>query len=383
MKRLIILSLVMLFLGMFPLTANAKENISLKTVDTLRVGLKKISKEKLTLTTKGGYLLNGIKIESGEKLEFSLNKSKINFRGNNYDAITIKPQDNDNRIIINYGKHEHLFNGSFEIRNSKGKILPINIVSVEDYVEGVLPYEMSSEYPLEALKAQAVSARNYALTSLNKHRNEKFDVCDGVHCQVYKGNRKNCDKIETAVRETKGEILTHEGNIVKAFFYASNGGYTESSKNVWKSDYSYLVSKKDEYDTYKWDSKRPFTSLEIEGFLKKRGYLSHNDKFKGIGKITTNSSGRNSEVEILYKQNGQNKVKHLLGEQPRIAFSLKSSMFDIDYNAHNDTYTFKGKGYGHGVGMSQYGARKRAEQGQNYRSILNFYYQGSKLQKIK
>lgn len=384
MKKIFILSLLMIMLGVFNSTAKAAEDISttdaMKHVDFLRVGLKKISGKKINLKTQGEYLLNNLNIKDGEKIELSLSENKVYYKEKAYNTVDIKPKASTSRILIVYGKKTHTFSGSFEIRPNKGKLLPINIVSIEDYVEGVLPYEMSSTYPIEALKAQAVSARNYAISSLNKHRNEKFDVCDGIHCQVYKGTVEGSESIRKAVKETKGEILTHNNKVVRAFFYASNGGHTESSKNVWNSDYSYLVSKPDEFDNYKWNKK--YTSSEIESILKRKGYISRYDTFKKIGAVSTNNSGRNSKIQIVYlNSNGEEKIKNLVGEQPRIVFSLKSSMFDVNYS--NSEYSFAGKGFGHGVGMSQYGARNRAEKGHNYKDILSFYYPNTKIQDIK
>ncbi|KMT22619.1 SpoIID/LytB domain-containing protein [Clostridium cylindrosporum] len=383
MKKYIILGVMTLFLGLSTIEVNASVMAEDSKVNMLRVGLKRVSGKTLTLTTKGKYSLNNIELSSGEELRFKSSGSKIIYKGKSYDVLKLMPKQRSSRILINYGKEEHVFSGSFEVRNINGEILPINILSIEEYVEGVLPYEMSSSYPLEALKAQAVAARNYAISNLEKHKNQKFDVCDGIHCQVYKGKVKACDNIKTAVEKTSGEILKHKNDIVKAFFYSSNGGHTESSKNVWKSDYSYLISQRDEYDTYKWGKDETFTNIEIEAKLKQKGYISKNDIFKGIGKVKTNSSGRNSEIEVIYKSsNGEEKIKTLEGEEPRIVFSLKSSMFYIEYNKEKNTYTFKGRGFGHGVGMSQYGATKRAEKGHNYKEILKFYYPNTKLQSI-
>ena len=383
MRRIFAISLILTFLFSTNVLASEYKTSNTKQEEKyLRIGLKSKTQKEFTLKINGEYKINEIKIKDKEELKFLAIGNKVKFKEKNYDVLKIKPLNSNSKIIIKYGQKEHSFSGAFEIKNSRGEILPINIVSVEEYVKGVLPYEMAEYYPLEALKAQAVSARNYAISSINKHKNEGFDVCDKVHCQVYKGIVDVYSKIQTAVNETKGEILKHNGDIVRAFFYASNGGYTESSKNVWNSEYSYLVSKKDEFDTYKWDKSKSYTKSELESMLKKRGYLSKGDKFKSIGKVVTNSSGRNSEIEIIYiASNGSEKVKTLTKEQPRIALSLKSSMFTVSFNEEENKYVFIGKGYGHGVGMSQYGAKNRAKQGHTYKEILNFYYPNTNIEK--
>lgn len=382
MKRIFTISLMlMLLFSVNALASEHKTSNATKEEKYLRIGLKSKVEKKFTLKISGEYKLNEIKVKDNEILEFLAVENKVRFKEKNYDYIKLKHLSSSSKVIIKYGEKEHEFSGDFEIKNSRGEILPINIVSIEKYVKGVLPYEMAEYYPLEALKAQAVSARNYAISSIDKHKNENFDVCDKVHCQVYKGENGVSSKIQTAVSKTKGEVLKYNGNIVCAFFYASNGGYTESSKNVWNSDYSYLVSKKDEFDTYKWDKNKSYTKEQLDTMLKKRGYLSKNDKFKSIGNVVTNSSGRNSKIEIVYvSSNGSEKIKTLSKEQPRIAFSLKSSMFTVTFNEKENKYIFTGKGYGHGVGMSQYGAKNRAEKGHTYKEILNFYYPNTSLE---
>ncbi|MEG0371438.1 MAG: SpoIID/LytB domain-containing protein [Clostridium sp.] len=384
MRKIIILSLIILLIGASAIEVNAaqargNDNDPLM-VKFLRVGLKKASGKTLRLTINGEFKLKDRIISDKSEMVISIQKDKLYYDRQIFDVIELKPQDSNSNIIINYGKVSHSFTGSFEIRPSKGKVLPINIVPIEEYVEGVLPYEMASSYPLEALKAQAVTARNYAISSITKHRNEKFDVCDTIHCQVYKGKIKHSDKIENAVKQTRGEILTYNNQIVKAFFYSSNGGYIESSKNIWNSNHTYLRARKDEFDTFEWEKSKKLRPNEIESILKKKGYITKNDNFEKIGKISTNDSGRNSEIEVLCRDyKGKEKVVTLDGEEPRIAFSLKSSMYSIEYNQNENVYVFDGRGYGHGVGMSQLGAKKRAEEGHSYKDILGFYYPDTKL----
>ncbi|WNX86556.1 SpoIID/LytB domain-containing protein [Agathobaculum sp. NTUH-O15-33] len=142
--------------------------------------------------------------------------------------------------------------GDFVYRKaSNGNVAVINYVGLEDYVKGVLPYEVSADWPIEALKAQAVCARSFALGTLDKHASYGFDVCNTTNCQVYKGANLATDNSDHAVDQTKGEYLTYGGKLAVGYFFSSDGGATEDAKNVWGGDYPYLKGKIDPYEDVK------------------------------------------------------------------------------------------------------------------------------------
>ena len=169
------------------------------------------------------------------------------------------------------------WNGDFVYRNaSNGKIAVINYVGVEDYVKGVIPYEVNVSWPSEALKAQAVCARSYALGTLNKHASFGFDLCNTTNCQVYKGANLATSASDKAVDDTKGEYLTYNGNLIVGYFFSSDGGATEDAVNVWGGDYPYLKGKVDPYEDVdnayngKWSV--TLTAAEIKTKLIDAGY---------------------------------------------------------------------------------------------------------------
>ena len=126
----------------------------------------------------------------------------------------------------------YYYNGAFEFRRlSGGDITFLNTLPLSDYLKGVLPYEMNGDWPLEALKAQALCARSYVLYNLGRHSN--YDICNSTHCQVYYGTAKETELVRQAVEETKNEVVTYQGKVVSTYYFSSSGGYTESAKNVW------------------------------------------------------------------------------------------------------------------------------------------------------
>ncbi|MEF9934220.1 SpoIID/LytB domain-containing protein [Clostridium sp.] len=383
MKKIFIIYMVVFLMALFiePAYAfNSDVKESGLDVKEVRVGLKGLASSKLTLTINGEYTVNNKRVKD-QVVTITYKNKKLLYNGSLESVIDIKPSSKESYISAKYKGASHNFEGRFIIRPSKGEVLPINLVSIESYIKGVLPYEMSSSYPVEALKAQAVSARNYAVTSIDKHRNEKFDVCDGIHCQVYKGVHRDCPKIEGAVESTRGEVLMEGDDVVKAFFYSSNGGVTESSKDVWNSEFSYLLSQVDKFDTDKWT--RELSTKDIDKILKKKGYLKSYEEFKGVKNVVKGEGGRVKSLVLNINQENKS-VKNLVidREGTRIALGLKSNYYNITFNKSSSTYTIVGGGFGHGVGLSQLGAKNRALNGQGYRDILSFYYKGTNIKKI-
>ena len=171
------------------------------------------------------------------------------------------------------------YNGAFQYARRGGeKLTVVNYVTIEDYVKGILPYEMSNSWPLEALKAQALCARTYALSSLNRHNSAGFDLCTTEHCQVYRGRDRTNANTDRAVEETAGMYVTYNGELTQTFYAASNGGASESSGNVWTQSLPYLQGVIDPYEAYiaanipnyYWTI--TYTPAEITQRLRNRGY---------------------------------------------------------------------------------------------------------------
>ncbi|WP_179122292.1 SpoIID/LytB domain-containing protein [Caloramator quimbayensis] len=349
----------------------------------LRIGLENMSSNSLQITLNGDYKFNDNIMLSGTSHVLNINIDKINMDGIDYDGIVLIPQNKDNTLTLKAGLKTYSYIGTIEFTIKSGNIVPINIVNIEDYLKGVVPYEMSNSYPLEALKAQAVAARNYAIANIGKHKDRGYDLCDTTDCQVYRGYNSNYNNSAKAVEDTRGIVLLYNEKLVDGYYAASNGGYTEDSSNIWSKAEPYLKTKIDEFDNENWPyGDMSFKSSDIDLKLKSKGYIKSDCSFLRIdlSSIKKYDSARVASIDVIYKDmNGIEQRLTFTKDRARTFLSLPSSMYDVTYDESIDTYTFKGKGYGHGIGMSQIGAKNRAIAGQNYDSILNFYYDGTYL----
>ena len=261
----------------------------------------------------------------------------------------------------------------------------IETMALEDYVRGVLAAEMPADFPLEALKAQAVAARTYALYCAEGHKHGGADVCTRFSCcqawqdeqtlrEQWGADYERCaDRLRSAAAETEGQILTWEGAPVFAAFHSSSAGATEDCGEVWNPR-PYLVS-----------VPTPETAETVPGFLSslRCGALDFRDTvlsarpeadFSGaeeswLGELRRDGSGRVASMVI-----GGTEIR---GTELRSLFSLRSTAFTLDYK--EGEFVFTVAGFGHGVGMSQYGARIMAEEGSDYKTILAHYYPGTVL----
>jgi stage II sporulation protein D len=258
-------------------------------------------------------------------------------------------------------------------------------LDLEDYVKGVVSGEMPESFELEALKAQSIAARTYALAKI-EHLGGKpcglhpdADICDTVHCQVYKNKENNLSsKIEQAVNSTKGEVLNYGGKpITSPLFFSSSGGRTEDSAQVFSSALPYLKG----VDSPGEDKEPRITTVNIPitDFVNKinKEYtdskLSASQVKKQIQILKNNSGGTVDDIKL-----GKETIK---GRKFRELFNLKSANFKLNFSEKSVEITCIGSG--HGVGMSQYGANNMAKAGSNYKDILTHYYQGTEVSKIK
>lgn len=365
-------------LSLFTATTYAN---TIEIPSTLKVGLKSVQASSLKVTLQGPYKVNNSSISS-KSLTFTVKSGQIEYNGSLYSEIVITPTSNSSRVLIESSGKVNTYKGDFSLKVSNGTILPINLISMQDYLKGVLPYEISNSYPLEAIKSQAIVSRTFAMTNLNKHKSEGINLCDTTNCQVYKGESASASNIEKGVDETNNKILTYNGKAASVTFGASNGGFTESSLNIWGSNTAYLPAQADAYDNYVWPENKEYKTSQIDSMLKAKSHLKSTEKFIKFGKLEKNSSGRVSSMEVIYRDSTGTKSKNLVKEEPRWAFSLRSMRFDVVYSQANDTYTFSGSGYGHGVGMSQRGMKARAEDGHKAENIVLFYFPGTKLETL-
>lgn len=258
------------------------------------------------------------------------------------------------------------------IYRSNGSVINLNMT---DYLIGVVSSEMPASFNLEALKAQSVLARTYALKA--KQTGKK--LTDTVSTQSYIdidqmknkwGNSFNTyyNKIKNAVENTNGEYLSYNGNYIEALYHSTNNGKTESSFDVFGNYYPYLISVSSEYDKNASSYLRTI-NMPLDTISNKLGLNLNNDSVISI--LSYTDGGNIKEININGNNFSGKKVRELLG--------LRSADFDISISDNNANITTRG--YGHGVGMSQYGANGMANAGYGYKDILSHYYPGTTLTK--
>ena len=272
------------------------------------------------------------------------------------------------------------YRGSLELRHRGAGLTAVNIVPVDDYLLSVVPEEMPTDWPAEALKAQSVAARSFALKSRGRHAAEGYDLCTTTHCQLYKGIASEKTASTAAVRATRGEVLTYGGQPIEALFHTDSGGMTESSEDVWGSHVPYLRAVRDTpLGTMPWS--KTVSTANLEQKLAAKGYAIGRLRAielspLAIGRAAKDrtASGRVRAMTVT----GTKGSVTLSGTAWRSLLGLKSALFDAKLT--KDTVTFTGFGAGHGLGISQWGAERMAVGGASYADILHHYYTGVTLQ---
>jgi stage II sporulation protein D len=255
--------------------------------------------------------------------------------------------------------------GKIKASLSHGNIELINIIDLEQYIMGVVMSEAGPSVPDNFYKVQAIICRTYAIKNLDKHLSEGYNLCDDVHCQVYKGMHHWNENIEIAVEVTEGLIITDPDTVpIIAAFHSNSGGETQGSEKVWLTPAPYLKAVLDPFSigqpNEKWEV--VISTEEWLDYLKKNGFT--------IGKkIDYKRFEFTPQHRTRYYQVGDKKLEF---RKIREDWNLKSSFFSVVLK--NDAFLLKGKGYGHGVGLSQEGAINMARKGYHYTEILNFYY---------
>ena len=258
----------------------------------------------------------------------------------------------------------------------------VNYVLVEDYLYGVVPKEMPPSWNVEALRAQSVAARTFALKNRKRHSAEGFDLCSTSHCQVYEGMPAEMRTTTEAVDSTRGEVLFYKGAIMDALFHTDSGGMTESSEYVWGSPVPYLRAVTEvQMQTQPWN--RTISMSEFAQKLEKNGRAIGTLKEVRLSPLTVGKgssdrspSGRVRSAEFV----GTKGHITLSGNELRSLFSLPSTLFSI--RAGKTDINFSGYGSGHGLGLAQWGAKAFADKGKSYKDILFHYYTDVTLEKL-
>ncbi len=378
MKKLLII-LIIFFCPLFIYCAIAKEPV------TIRVAVLK-DKELLHLSVTGAFDVVDL---NSNKLLFSshdLNYGSVKAKDDGIeikdvvchtDSVLILPKK---KIAITIDKRR--YRGKVAIYKDKnGLIMAVNILDLESYVKGVLYNEISHNWPMDAIKAQAVAVRTYAMYQKEVMKTKNFDVSADTSSQVYGGYFSEKDKTNRGVDLSEGEVLVYKGRLFPAYFHATCGGVTENASELWKADIEPLKGG----SKCEFCSKSPHYSWRTE-----IGLSDIKDKLSGRLNISgviadflveeTNPQGRVRMVKIKDDQGATylisaKDLRFLIG--PDI---LRSTYFTISLD--RDRVIFSGKGWGHGVGLCQWGAFGMAKKGYSYKEILEFYYPGAKIMRM-
>ena len=308
---------------------------------------------------------------------------------------------------ISFGKNFYL------VKDSYGTWSLVQKIKFDDYLKGVLPHEIGPNSPLEALKAQAVIARTWALYNSERFNIDQYHLCVSTQCQVYKPPKVNYKNVQKAIEQTSNLIITYRNKPINSFYHGTNGGISAKASEAWEiKDYPYLNTIIDGSESLKKDIKLPIihnyelnkildlsnaqfygddhsrfrwkkivSSSTILGSLKKNNLIYENKDSFDLDILKRGPSGR--VIKMLIKPKNSYKQIVLVKDDIRKVLSfLPSNLFTI--NKLNDNFwLLRGGGFGHGVGLSQSGAIEMAKLGFSYEEILNHYYRNAKLKKFE
>jgi stage II sporulation protein D len=363
----------------------------------IRVGLMRVAKpDHVTISCKAGITLDSSRGQQplGGPVSISVRgrsiELKVDGTSKRMMSVCLRGMSSCPVTIVAGGRIAR-FRGRLRFWSNEGNLVILNEVGLEDYVRGVVANEMQHDWPAEALKAQAVIARTLAVRGLGAHRSEGFDVCDGSHCQVYRGVSAETPATDAAVRSTAGTILTWHGSPIMSLYSSCCGGITAAAFGAGSlGNTPYLKVQKDTLNGsyacrasphFDWAS--AFDAGALASALNTDQSTSPGSHLRDVRVIRYNSSGRAEYLLIDGDRERQvdayacwNVICRQLG-----CGGIKSTRFRVAKNGR--AYEFRGQGLGHGIGLCQWGALARAKAGWTFSRILAFYYPGAKLSKTR
>lgn len=270
--------------------------------------------------------------------------------------------------------NDEMYRGGFECLLREGLLTIINYVGLEDYVKGVIPYEMSSYWPYEALRAQAVCARTYGIYNIDAYAQHGFDLTDDTRSQVYRGTVDSDETTDAAVDSTAGQIVRYQGEVCELYYFSSDGGATEDGMNVFSVDKPYLAGKTDPFEKAvdftlsSWEFR--YSGEQLSSILTNAGFT--------IGEVVKvyPSMSHSGNVVALHFYDKDDVCVSIEGRRCYTVLGLHNCNFDVV--SSDDGFRFVGSGWGHNCGMSQWGAYAMADvYGYNYEDIIRFYFTGA------
>ena len=340
----------------FVLASNAKAEV----IDTV-IDLLNTNKNAIVLKAKGS------------KIQLNRGESNLGL----YQRLFISAEDSLSIFSIKADKPERLYKGHLELWAQDGELILVNVVNIEEYVAGVVESEGGHLPAYEYFKAQAVLARTFAMKNLDKHIKEGYNLKDDVSSQVYHSMARHrySDNIRSAVYETRDSVLVDLNcTPILAAFHANSGGQTANSEEAWLSPVPYLRSREDSFSLYgpsaKWEKRISKNDL-YQYFASQMGLSPQDIELQKA--ILNISYGKRLST---FKCKG----KSLPLKNVRRHFNLRSTFFKVEESGND--LILKGKGYGHGVGLSKDGAIIMSDNGYCYKEILYFYYSQVDLEEI-
>lgn len=342
------------------------------------------NRDSISLAIKGAYRLYSMPAEKlltgGYILHTKVGASEqgIMFGARNLKFSKIRIKVPDGATVYLDGRS---FRGAVDIiKKDSMKLAVINRIALEEYLYGVLYNEVSHRWPMEAIKAQGIAARTFALYQARQNKLQDYDLTNDIYSQVYSGATSERWATTRAVKLTLGKVLTYKGDIFPAYYHATCGGKTEDAANLWDIDMEPLKGAEcgfcKDSPHYKWTKSVPLS--EIGKKLGDNGYKIGN--IKSVIVMGRNKSGRVDKIEI---KDDSDVSCILTGKDFRKMMGpndLRSTNFEPSIN--KDKLTLNGIGWGHGVGLCQWGAKGMAEHGKKMEEILNIYYPGAEITTI-
>ena len=352
--------------------------------EDLKVALNKFSGKKVFFKAQKGSLF----VEIGDGLErvtvevpqdqvkaVTIDDSRISFEGEKANIIRVYQGDYDSVFSISKdGEKFNPYRGDLEFIIYKDQIMPVNSVQSEEYLYSVVPSEIGSYFPEEAIKAQILAARTYLYHNIQNYKYKEFDLMDNVNSQMYLGMGRENSKINKLVDSTVGEIIVFDGRPINALYHSTSGGITANNEDVWGGKpVPYLRSRDDRNNEEKSPRKKWTTSITKAELSKNVGFTV-------------------KKIEVLSKNNGRVINLRLIGSDRKTVTGNEfrrmvgyNKIYSTQFQIKDDgkKFIFFGKGSGHGVGMSQYGAYGLAVKGKKYREIIFYYYTDVEIKTLK
>lgn len=336
-------------------------------------------------TVQGQGLAFGLDVEEGRftpapngRSVVRVNAGRLEVDGAPWPAEALRFRSGEDALDAGVPTHTPIRANDFEVRGDivvkvhRGRLRLINVIPMEDYLAAVLGGEMPRSFPEEALKAQAVAARTYALQKKLDALHQPFHLGSSVISQVYGGLEREDARTRAAVEATRGQVLTWELQPIEAYFHASCGGRTEDGQSALGRDLPYLQAV--DCDCEKLPASRWETTVTADQLQRALGTRVEG----GLTVQGRTRTGRATRVGA-----GSRRSLDAVSFRARLGYStIKSLFFEVEPLRHGEAFHFKGRGYGHGAGMCQWGAKVMADKGHGYQQILQHYYPGTELQRL-